>query len=103
VQLIYPHPNPSPQGEGLLDISGSLSRWERARVRAVFGVFQESLTLRYLFKLADELQARLDELNQRRKENSLAAGEDAELIGILELDRIFTLLNAKILVDSRRL
>lgn len=34
-QLIYPHPNPSPWGEGLSDISGSLSLWERTRVRAV--------------------------------------------------------------------
>jgi len=35
VQLICPHPNPSPQGEGLPDRSGSLSHRERARVRAV--------------------------------------------------------------------
>jgi hypothetical protein len=34
VQLMFPHPNPSPQGEGLSAISGSLSLWERARVRA---------------------------------------------------------------------
>lgn len=55
---------------------------------------------RYLFKFSEELQARLNELNQRRKQDSLTADEDAELIGILELDRIFTLLNAKIIAKS---
>ena len=55
---------------------------------------------RYLFKFSEELQARLDELNQRKKDAELAASEDAELAGILELDRIFTLLNAKIIAES---
>ena len=55
---------------------------------------------RYLFKFSEELQARLDELNQRKKDAELAVSEDAELAGILELDRIFTLLNAKIIAES---
>jgi hypothetical protein len=38
-----------------------------------------------LFKFTPELQSRL---------------EEAELAGILELDRIFTLLNAKIIAES---
>jgi hypothetical protein len=55
---------------------------------------------RYLFKFAEELQRRLDELNQQLKENQLTEEEQAELAGILELDRIFTLLNAKIIAES---
>lgn len=54
---------------------------------------------RYLFKFSSELQKRLDELNQTKKESSLTTTEEAELVGILELDRIFTLLNAKILAE----
>jgi len=38
VQLIALTPNPSPHGDGLSEISGSLSHRERARVRAVFAV-----------------------------------------------------------------
>jgi hypothetical protein len=54
---------------------------------------------RYLFKFSDELQSRLEQLNQQKKSDSLTENEDAELEGILELDRIFTLLNAKIIAD----
>jgi hypothetical protein len=50
-----------------------------------------------LFKFTDELQFRLDELSERKKSESLTAEEEAELVGILELDRIFTLLNAKVI------
>jgi hypothetical protein len=53
-----------------------------------------------LFKFADGLQSRLDELSERNKSNDLTDAEAAELAGILELDRIFTLLNAKIIADS---
>lgn len=55
---------------------------------------------RSLFKFSEELQARLDELNQRKKAALLTTDEEAELAGILELDRIFTLLNAKIIAES---
>jgi hypothetical protein len=55
---------------------------------------------RYLFKFSDELQSKLDGLNQQRKLSSLTEGEEAELEGILELDRIFTLLNAKIIAEG---
>ena len=62
---------------------------------------------RFLFKFTDELQLRLMELNQRKKESALSGDEEAELIGILELAsfatrsvRIFTLLNAKIVAKS---
>ena len=50
-----------------------------------------------LFKFSDELQDRLDELNDRLKTLGLSETEQAEWKGLLELDQIFTLLNAKIL------
>lgn len=53
-----------------------------------------------LFKFTDELQFHLDELAERKKTDSLAEAEEAELTGILELDRIFTLLNARIIAES---
>ena len=54
----------------------------------------------YLFKFTDELQSRLDELSERKKSEVATAAEAAELAGILELDRIFTLLNARIIAES---
>ncbi len=53
-----------------------------------------------LFKFTDTLQTRLEELSERRKEASLNLEEEAELAGILELDRIFTLLNGRIIAES---
>lgn len=53
-----------------------------------------------LFKFTDELQFRLEELSAKKKANSITTEEDAELTGILELDRIFTLLNARIIAQS---
>ena len=54
----------------------------------------------YLFKFTEELQSRLEELSEKKKAGLLTTEEDAELAGILELDRIFTLLNAKIISES---
>jgi hypothetical protein len=53
-----------------------------------------------LFKFTDELQTRLDNLSERKKSEELAEEEEAELAGILELDRIFTLLNARIISEA---
>ncbi len=53
-----------------------------------------------LFKFTDELQSRLEELSTRKKADLITSDEDAELSGILELDRIFTLLNARIIAES---
>jgi hypothetical protein len=53
-----------------------------------------------LFKFTDELQSRLDDLSERRKADLLTSGEESELAGLLELDRIFTLLNARIIAES---
>ncbi len=53
-----------------------------------------------LFKFTSELQSRLEELADKNKAGMLTTTEEAELAGILELDRIFTLLNAKIIAES---
>jgi hypothetical protein len=53
-----------------------------------------------LFKFTDELQARLDDLSEHKKSEVLTEDEEAELAGILELDRIFTLLNARIIAEA---
>jgi hypothetical protein len=53
-----------------------------------------------LFKFTDELQSRLEELSENKKAEILTTEEEAELAGILELNRIFTLLNAKIIAQS---
>ena len=53
-----------------------------------------------LFKFSDALQDRLASLNEQQRQASLSAEEQTELTGILELDRIFTLLNAKIIAES---
>jgi hypothetical protein len=54
----------------------------------------------YLFKFTDALQSRLEDLSERKKSDMLSAAEEAELAGILELDRIFTLLNARLIAES---
>ena len=53
-----------------------------------------------LFKFTYVLQSRLEELSEKRKPGMLTSEEEAELAGILELDRIFTLLNARIIAES---
>lgn len=54
----------------------------------------------FLFKFSDDLQERLESLNEKQRETQLTPDEAVELTGILELDRIFTLLNAKIIAES---
>jgi hypothetical protein len=53
-----------------------------------------------LFKFTDELQIRLETLIDRQKSNLLTPEETVELAGITELDRIFTLMNARIIAES---
>ncbi|HEY9738991.1 MAG TPA: hypothetical protein V6C90_00735 [Coleofasciculaceae cyanobacterium] len=53
-----------------------------------------------LFKFTDDLQFRLDKLSEKEKAGLLTLEEEAELAGILELDRIFTLLNARIIAEE---
>lgn len=52
-----------------------------------------------LFKFTDDLQTRLETLIEQKKANLLTSEEAAELAGITELDRIFTLMNARIIAD----
>lgn len=54
----------------------------------------------FLFKFSEDLQERLESLNEKQRESQLLPDEEVELTGILELDRIFTLLNAKIIAES---
>jgi hypothetical protein len=53
-----------------------------------------------LFKFTDDLQDRLETLIDRQKEHCLTPEETAELAGITELDRIFTMINARIIAES---
>ena len=64
------------------------------------GIITAKVRDRYLFKFSEELQSRLDDLNERLKGIGLNDREKAELAGILELDQIFTLLNAKIISEA---
>nr|WP_256995730.1 hypothetical protein [Halomicronema hongdechloris] len=64
------------------------------------GITLRKVRNQYLFKFTDSLQARLDNLNERHKCDRLTDEEHAELAGLLELDRIFTLLNAKIIAEA---
>lgn len=53
-----------------------------------------------IFKFTEELQTRLETLLTRKKEDALTSEEIAELADITELDRIFTMLNARIIAES---
>ncbi len=53
-----------------------------------------------LFKFTDELQSRMEELLEKKKADLLTPEELAELAAILELDRIFTLINAKVIAQA---
>ncbi|MBE7385289.1 MAG: hypothetical protein F6J95_028305 [Leptolyngbya sp. SIO1E4] len=64
------------------------------------GIQMQTVKGLYLFKFSEALQTRLETLNERKRESTLTTDEAVELTGILELDRIFTLLNAKIIAES---
>jgi hypothetical protein len=53
-----------------------------------------------LFKFTDHLQTRLETLLEKHKTQTRLETETAEFAGITELDRIFTLMNARIIVES---
>ncbi|NEP62069.1 MAG: hypothetical protein F6K31_34850 [Symploca sp. SIO2G7] len=48
------------------------------------------------FSFTNELQARLEELLEKNQARLLTSEEEAELAGLLELDRIFSFINAKL-------
>lgn len=64
------------------------------------GIQIKSVRGLFLFKFSEDLQERLERLNEKQRESRLTSDEEVELTGILELDRIFTLLNAKIIAES---
>ena len=53
-----------------------------------------------LFKFTEELQTRFEELIEMYKAQQLTAAQEAELKGLQELDRIFTLLNARSIAEA---
>jgi hypothetical protein len=48
------------------------------------------------FSFTEELQFRLEELLEKNKEHLLDSDEQAELAGLLELEKIFSFINAKL-------
>ncbi len=55
----------------------------------------------YLFRFTDDLQSRMEELLERKKVDLLTADEIPELAGIIELSRIFTLINAQLSTQAK--
>jgi hypothetical protein len=55
----------------------------------------------YLFKFTEQLQSRFEELLAKKKTDALTPEEEAEYIGISELERIFTLINAQLAAKSQ--
>jgi hypothetical protein len=55
----------------------------------------------YLFKFTEELQSRFEELLENKKAEALTPEEEAEYVGISELERIFTLINAQLAAKSK--
>jgi hypothetical protein len=53
-----------------------------------------------LYKFTEELQMHFEELIELYKAQRLVPEQEAELKGLQELDRIFTLLNAKFIADA---
>jgi hypothetical protein len=52
-----------------------------------------------LFKFTEDIQARFETLIERQKADLLTPEETAELAGIAELDRIFTMMNTWIIAE----
>ncbi len=48
------------------------------------------------FSFTEDLQIRLEELLEKNKDNLLTSDEKAELAGLLELEKIFSFINAKL-------
>ncbi|MBW4625029.1 MAG: hypothetical protein KME49_05850 [Brasilonema octagenarum HA4186-MV1] len=65
------------------------------------GVRMSQLGEVYIFKFTHELQARFEELLNKNKQDALSQAERAELDGISELSRIFTLINAQLAAQAK--
>jgi hypothetical protein len=55
----------------------------------------------YIFKFTDELQTRFEVLLSKNRQDALTSEERAELEGISELSRIFTLMNAQLAAQAK--
>lgn len=64
------------------------------------GITIDSVRGLRLFKFTEELQTRFEELIEFFKNEQLSETQAAELKGLQELDRIFTLLNARIIAEG---
>lgn len=53
-----------------------------------------------LFKFTEELQMRFEQLIELHKNQQIGQEQEAELKGLQELDRIFTLLNARAISEA---
>jgi hypothetical protein len=65
------------------------------------GIQMSQLGEVYLFKFNDSLQDRFEELLLQKKQTNLTHEEQAELEGISELSRIFTLINAQLATQAK--
>jgi hypothetical protein len=54
-----------------------------------------------VFKFTDQLQARMESLLSQSKQDTLTDDERAELDGITELSRVFTLINAQLAAQAK--
>jgi len=64
------------------------------------GITVETVRGLKLFKFTEDLQERFEELIDLYKQDQLTDEQQAELKGLAELDRIFTLLNARLIANS---
>jgi hypothetical protein len=64
------------------------------------GITVETVRGLKLFKFTEDLQERFEQLIELYKQDQLTGEQEAELKGLAELDRIFTLLNARSIAHS---
>ena len=63
------------------------------------GITVEKVNGVNLVKFTNELHTRLEELLEKRKIQSLTPQEETEYAGITELERVLTLVNAKLIAS----
>jgi hypothetical protein len=84
---------------GALSMTAQLMVQPSSFIRS--GVRMSQLGDVYIFKLTDALQERFEALLSRNKQALLTEAEQAELDGISELSRIFTLVNAQLAAQAK--
>lgn len=66
------------------------------------GIQVERVNLLYLFKLTDELQARMEELVDKKTADSLTSEETAEMEAVAELIVIISYINGMIASEAQK-